>query len=124
MAPIMNPPPMNRLTTAVGRITSADRTLNPKKNMAIAPISTNPSMIPRMTPKDPRVVIQGRKLLQAMKKSVDRNATPLKMIRIAATPTRAAGIHQNLRRNDGLAYGPYHPDWRTAGDALTKPGVS
>lgn len=123
MAPIMNPPPMNRLTTAVGRITNADRTLKPKSIMTIAPISTNPSMIPRMTPKDPSAASQGRKLLQAAKKPEDRSATPLKKIRAAATPTRAAGIHQNLSGNDGLAYGPYQPGWRTAGNALTKPGA-
>jgi hypothetical protein len=119
----MNPPPMNRLTTDVGRITKAEKILKPKSIITTAPISIKPSMIPSMTPKDPSVVTQGRKLLQAAKKAGTRSAAALRIIRMAATPTRAAGTHDNLARKGRREYGPYHPGGRIAGCWVATAGV-
>ena len=105
--PARNPPPMNRLSIAVGKTMKADSTRKPKKNMTNPPRITRPSTTPSMTPKELIGATHGNNPTHTAKKTGDSSAIPLATMSAAATKNNAAGAHQNRTRNGGRRNGPY-----------------
>jgi hypothetical protein len=109
IAPAIKPPPMKKLTMAVGKIMNAASMRNPRRIIRRAPASTRPSTTPSMKANDPSEANHGKKELHITKKLKDRSATPLRKIKAAATPTSAGEIQENRLRKGVGRYGPYHP---------------
>jgi hypothetical protein len=121
-APIMKPPPIRRLTIAVGKIMNAAITRKLSNIKTSAPSNTNPSITPVMTPRDPRNATHGRYMLQVVKNADDASATPFMIIRAAAMQTSTMGTHCDLKRLNA-GNGPYQPGFAAPGYAATMPGA-
>jgi hypothetical protein len=106
-APSRKPPPMKKLTIAVGKITKADITLKFSSIRIIAPSNMRPSMIPRMKPKLPRKPTQGSHAVHTAKKDGHSSAIALAKINAAPSPTKKTGNQRDLNpaKNGPIRYG-------------------
>ncbi len=104
--PAMKPPPMKRLTIAVGKITKAASTLNPRRSITSAPRSTNPSMIPSMNAKLPMNATQGTNPTHKAQKAGESKAAALRRMRIAETNSKAIAVNFDLNSENGWGNGP------------------
>ena len=122
-APAKNPPPMKRLSTAVGNMTNAARTLNFKKIITTATKRINPRIMPSIKLNGPRPGTHERSAPQKVVNPGDSNAIAFAMTRPAAKATNTAGNHHHLTSNGGLGNGPYHPGPKapTGGDTEPAP---
>ncbi len=105
--PAMKPPPMKRLTIAVGNITNAASTLNPRRSMTTAPTRTRPSIIPSMKAKLPRNATHGTNPTHIAKKPGERRATAFAMISPAEINSKATATHRDLKNENWCGNGPY-----------------
>lgn len=106
----MKPPPMKRLTMAVGKMMKAASIRNLRNIIMMLPTRTKPNTIPSMKLNDPSEATHGKKELHQEKKLGDRRATALAIIKQAAIATVINGSQPDILANRGIfGYGPYHP---------------
>ncbi len=102
----MKPPPMKRLTIAVGKIMKAASTLNPSRSMTNAPMRTRPSIIPSMKAKLPRNATHGTNPTHTIQKPGESRATPFAKMRPAEINSNAIAVHRDLKNENGCGNGP------------------
>jgi len=106
-APSMKPPPMKKLTIAVGKITNADITLKFSSIRMTAPSNMRPVIMPRMKPKFPRKPTHGSQVAHVRKNDDHRSAAALANINAAPITTRKTGNQRDLKpaQNGPTRYG-------------------